>query len=75
MYMNCSAALVCLAEMEFLGTRSYLMKAILEKIYALAHLAIDAIAAHFIRFRKETVVMPVIWHQTLVALCNGTSTN
>ncbi|KAG5378599.1 hypothetical protein IGI04_026441 [Brassica rapa subsp. trilocularis] len=53
-----SAALVCLAEMEFLGTRSYFMKAILEKKYALAHLAIDAVAAHFLRFRKETKVMP-----------------
>ncbi|KAJ0240871.1 hypothetical protein HA466_0219210 [Hirschfeldia incana] len=62
-----SAALVCLAEMEFLGTRSYFMKAILEKKYALAHLAIDAVAAHFLRFRRETKVMPVIWHQTLLA--------
>ncbi|CAH8362019.1 unnamed protein product [Eruca vesicaria subsp. sativa] len=62
-----SAALVCLAEMEFLGTRSYFIKAILEKKYALAHLAIDAVAAHFLRFRKETSVMPVIWHQTLLA--------
>ncbi|CAF2158826.1 bystin [Brassica napus] len=62
-----SAALVCLAEMEFLGTTSYFMKAILEKKYALAHLAIDAVAAHFLRFRKETKVMPVIWHQTLLA--------
>ncbi|RID53412.1 hypothetical protein BRARA_G00805 [Brassica rapa] len=62
-----SAALVCLAEMEFLGTRSYFMKAILEKKYALAHLAIDAVAAHFLRFCKETKVMPVIWHQTLLA--------
>uniref|UniRef100_M4DES3 Bystin n=1 Tax=Brassica campestris TaxID=3711 RepID=M4DES3_BRACM len=62
-----SAALLCLAEMEFLGTRSYFMKAILEKKYALAHLAIDAVAAHFLRFRKETKVMPVIWHQTLLA--------
>ena len=46
---------------------SYFMKAILEKKYALAHLAIDAVAAHFLRFRKETKVMPVIWHQTLLA--------
>ncbi|CAG7901347.1 unnamed protein product [Brassica rapa] len=69
--MNCSAALVCLAEMEFLGTRSYFMKAILEKKYALAHLAIDAVAAHFLRFRKETKVMPVIWHQTLLAFVQG----
>lgn len=42
--MNCSAALVCLVEMVFLGTKSYLMKAILDKIYALAHLAIDTIS-------------------------------
>lgn len=99
MHMNCSAALVCLGEMEILAQEgknaaftldlhnvgvhtlcpysvtlcfclwvcSYFMKAILEKKYALAHLAIDAVAAHFLRFRKETKVMPVIWHQTLLA--------
>uniref|UniRef100_A0A0D3E959 Bystin n=1 Tax=Brassica oleracea var. oleracea TaxID=109376 RepID=A0A0D3E959_BRAOL len=65
--MNCSAALVCLAEMEFLSTRSYFMKTISEKKYALPHLAIDAVAAHFLRFRRETKVMPVIWYQTLLA--------
>uniref|UniRef100_A0A1J3JYI3 Bystin n=1 Tax=Noccaea caerulescens TaxID=107243 RepID=A0A1J3JYI3_NOCCA len=62
-----SAALVCLAEMKFLGTTSYFIKVILEKKYALAHLAVDAVAAHFLRFHKETRVMPVIWHQTLLA--------
>ncbi|KAH0858678.1 hypothetical protein HID58_086939 [Brassica napus] len=61
------AALVCLAEMEFLSTRSYFMKTISEKKYALPHLAIDAVAAHFLRFRRETKVMPVIWYQTLLA--------
>ncbi|ESQ37909.1 hypothetical protein EUTSA_v10028678mg [Eutrema salsugineum] len=62
-----SAALVCLAEMEFLDTTSYFMKVVLEKKYALAHLAIDAVAAHFLRVHKETKLMPVIWHQTLLA--------
>ncbi|KAF3588293.1 hypothetical protein F2Q69_00030410 [Brassica cretica] len=35
--------------------------AIPEKIYVVAHLAIDAVAAHFLRFRKETKVMLVIF--------------
>ncbi|CAA7047098.1 unnamed protein product [Microthlaspi erraticum] len=62
-----SAALVCLAEMKFLRPTSYFIKVILEKKYALALSAIDAVAAHFLRFHKETKVMDVIWHQTLLA--------
>ncbi|CAL9233268.1 unnamed protein product, partial [Arabidopsis halleri] len=61
------AALVCLAELEFYGPTSFFMKVILEKRYAMAYRAVDAVTAHFLRFHKETKVMPVIWHQTLLA--------
>lgn len=46
---------------------SYFIKVILEKKYALSYGAIDAVTCHFLRFHKETRVMPVIWHQTLLA--------
>ncbi|VVB01196.1 unnamed protein product [Arabis nemorensis] len=65
-----SVALVCLAEMTFSkfdGTRSYFIKVILEKKYALSYLVIDAVTCHFLRFHKETRLMLVIWHQTLLA--------
>ncbi|EFH51173.1 predicted protein, partial [Arabidopsis lyrata subsp. lyrata] len=62
-----SAALVCLAELEFYGPTSFFMKVILEKRYAMAYRAVDAVTAHFLRIHKETKVMPVIWHQTLLA--------
>ncbi|CAH8273405.1 unnamed protein product [Arabidopsis lyrata] len=61
------AALVCLAELEFYGPTSFFMKVILEKRYAMAYRAVDAVTAHFLRIHKETKVMPVIWHQTLLA--------
>lgn len=46
---------------------SYFIKVILEKKYALAYGAVDAVTAHFLRFLEEKRVMPVIWHQTLLA--------
>ncbi|KAF3607863.1 hypothetical protein DY000_02048955 [Brassica cretica] len=44
---------------KFLFLKIY--QAIPEKKYVVAHLAIDAVAAHFLRFRKETKVMLVIF--------------
>lgn len=46
---------------------SFFMKVILEKRYAMAYRAVYAVTAHFLRIHKETKVMPVIWHQTLLA--------
>jgi len=46
---------------------SFFIKVILEKRYAMAYRAIDAVTTHFFRFHKETNVIPVIWHQTLLA--------
>ncbi|CAA7038360.1 unnamed protein product [Microthlaspi erraticum] len=62
-----STALVYLVEMEFCDTTSYFIKVILEKKYALAYGAVDAVTAHFLRFHTETRVLLVIWHQTLLA--------
>lgn len=46
---------------------SYFMKLLLEKKYALPYRVIDALVGHFMRFMNETRVMPVIWHQSLLA--------
>ncbi|CAN8255558.1 unnamed protein product [Cochlearia groenlandica] len=62
-----SIALVYLAKLNFLHTTSYFIKVILEKKYSLPYRVIDAVTSHFLRFRKETRVMPVIWHQTLLS--------
>lgn len=51
----------------FLNCCSYFIKLLLEKKYALPYRVIDALVAHFMRFMNETRVMPVIWHQSLLA--------
>lgn len=65
--LHSSVALFKLAEMEYCGTTSYFIKLILEKKYALPYRVVDAIVAHFLKFLDETRVMPVIWHQSLLA--------
>ncbi|XP_031285749.1 bystin-like [Pistacia vera] len=46
---------------------SYFIKLLLEKKYGLPYRVVDAIVAHFMRFIEDTRVMPVIWHQSLLA--------
>ncbi|CAN1845764.1 ENP1 [Linum perenne] len=63
-----SAALLQLAEMEYCDTTtSHFIKILLEKDYALHHRAIDALVAHYMRFMDESRIMPLIWHQSLLA--------
>lgn len=64
--LHSSVALLKLAEMEYCGTTSYFIKILLDKKYALPYRAVDAVAAHFIRFIEDTRIMPVIWHQSLL---------
>ncbi|KAL6196711.1 hypothetical protein ACLB2K_032325 [Fragaria x ananassa] len=65
--LHSSVAVMKLADMEYCGTTSYFIKLLLEKKYALPYRVIDALVAHFMRFMNETRVMPVIWHQSLLA--------
>ncbi|KAL5572014.1 hypothetical protein UlMin_021611, partial [Ulmus minor] len=65
--LHSSVALLKLAEMEYCGTTSYFIKLLLEKKYALPYRALDALVAHFMRFLEDTRIMPVIWHQSLLA--------
>ncbi|CAO2821957.1 unnamed protein product [Amaranthus hypochondriacus] len=62
-----SVALLRLAEMDYCGTTSYIMKLLIDKKHALPHRVIDALVGHFMRFLDDSRVMPVIWHQTLLA--------
>ncbi|KAF5728221.1 bystin [Tripterygium wilfordii] len=65
--LHSSVALFKLAEMEYCGTTSYFIKLLLEKKYALPYRVVDAVVAHFTRFLEDTRLMPVIWHQSLLA--------
>ncbi|KAK2968726.1 hypothetical protein RJ640_005913 [Escallonia rubra] len=62
-----SAALVKLADMEYCGTTSYFIKKLIEKNYYLPYGALNAMVAHFMKFLEESRIMPVIWHQSLLA--------
>ncbi|KAG6431771.1 hypothetical protein SASPL_109854 [Salvia splendens] len=65
--LHSSVALLKLAEMEYCGTTSYFIKLLIEKKYALPYRVLDALVAHFMKFYDESRVMPVIWHQSLLA--------
>ncbi|KAK4856228.1 hypothetical protein QYF36_015434 [Acer negundo] len=65
--LHSSVALLKLAEMEYCGITSYFIKLLLEKKYGLPYRVVDAIFAHFMRFYDEPRIMPVIWHQSLLA--------
>ncbi|XP_068656520.1 bystin [Aristolochia californica] len=65
--LHSSAALMKLAEMDYCGTTSYFIKLFLDKKYALPYRVLDAVVAHFVRFLDDTRIMPVIWHQSLLA--------
>ncbi|KAL6651634.1 hypothetical protein ACP70R_010559 [Stipagrostis hirtigluma subsp. patula] len=66
-FLHASVALAKLAEMEYCGATSYFIKLFLDKKYALPYHALDAVLAHFMRFLDEERIMPVIWHQSLLA--------
>lgn len=65
--LHSSVALLKLSEMEYCGTTSYFIKLLLEKKYALPYRALDALVAHFMRLLDDKRIMPVIWHQSLLA--------
>ncbi|GMH31295.1 hypothetical protein Nepgr_033138 [Nepenthes gracilis] len=65
--LHSSVALLKLAEMDYCGTTSYFIKLLIEKKYALPYRVVDGLVAHFMRFLEDTRIMPVIWHQSLLA--------
>ncbi|KAK7267229.1 hypothetical protein RIF29_19894 [Crotalaria pallida] len=65
--LHSSVALLKLAGMEYCGTTSYFIKLLVEKKYALPYRVVDALVGHFMKFLHETRIMPVIWHQSLLA--------
>lgn len=57
-----------LAEMEYNGANSIFLRLLLDKKYALPFRVLDALVAHFLSFRNEKRVLPVLWHQSLLTL-------
>ena len=44
------------------------MKLLMDKKYALPYRVVDAVVAHFLRFKEDSRDLPVIWHQCLLTL-------
>ncbi|XP_075966647.1 bystin [Anarhichas minor] len=66
--LHSSAAMLKLAEMEYNGANSIFLRLLLDKKYALPFRVLDALVAHFLSFRSEKRVLPVLWHQSLLTM-------
>ncbi|KAK2721163.1 bystin-like [Artemia franciscana] len=67
--LHSSAALLKIAEMDYNGANSIFLRILFEKKYALPYRVIDASVYHFLRFQRETRLLPVLWHQALLTFC------
>ncbi|NXV08096.1 BYST protein, partial [Cettia cetti] len=66
--LHSSAALLKLAEMQYNGANSIFLRLLIDKKYALPFRVLDALVFHFLAFRREQRLLPVLWHQSLLAL-------
>ncbi|KAL0978409.1 hypothetical protein UPYG_G00170090 [Umbra pygmaea] len=66
--LHSSATMLKLAEMEYNGANSIFLRLLLDKKYALPFRVLDALVGHFLSFRSEKRVLPVLWHQSLLIL-------
>ncbi|XP_059344038.1 bystin [Ammospiza nelsoni] len=66
--LHSSAALLKLAEMQYSGANSIFLRLLIDKKYALPFRVLDALVFHFLAFRAERRPLPVLWHQSLLAL-------
>ena len=65
--LHSSAALLKIAEMDYSGTNSIFIRALIDKKYALPYRVIDAVTFHFLKFQHDLRPLPVLWHQALLA--------
>ncbi|NXQ26621.1 BYST protein, partial [Alaudala cheleensis] len=66
--LHSSAALLKLAEMQYSGANSIFLRLLIDKKYALPFRVLDALVFHFLSFRGDQRLLPVLWHQSLLAL-------
>ncbi|VDP43844.1 unnamed protein product [Soboliphyme baturini] len=66
--LHASAAMLKIAEMEYSGANSLFLRLLLDKVYTLPFQVIDALVGHFLRFMNDKRELPVLWHQSLLAL-------
>ncbi|PSC71236.1 Bystin [Micractinium conductrix] len=64
--LHSAAAMLRIAEMPYSGTNSFFLRVLLDKKYALPYRVVDALVDHFLRFKTEERLLPVVWQQTLL---------
>ncbi|KAM4796744.1 bystin [Rhinophrynus dorsalis] len=67
--LHSSAAMLKIAEMEYNGANSIFLRLLIDKKYALPFRVLDALVFHFLAFRSDRRTLPVLWHQSLLTLC------
>ena len=67
LHCHCQMLGKLLDKVSLVNHCSYFIKLLLEKKYALPYRVLDATVAHFMRFLEDSRIMPVIWHQSLLA--------
>ncbi|XP_044144228.1 bystin [Bufo gargarizans] len=67
--LHSSAAMLKIAEMTYNGANSIFLRLLIDKKYALPFRVLDALVFHFLVFRTDRRELPVLWHQSLLALC------
>jgi essential nuclear protein 1 len=66
--LHAAAAMVKISEMDYNGASSLFLRVLIEKKYTLPFRALDALVFHFLRMQHEKRELPVLWHQSLLAL-------
>mmetsp|Transcript_3348 Transcript_3348/g.5657 ORF Transcript_3348/g.5657 Transcript_3348/m.5657 type:complete len:434 (+) Transcript_3348:276-1577(+) len=64
--MHSAAAMLKMAAMPYNGSTSLFLRVLLNKKYSLPYKVVDSLLRHFVAFRKERRVLPVLWHQSLL---------
>ncbi|XP_075469772.1 bystin [Ascaphus truei] len=67
--LHSSAAMLKIAEMDYNGANSIFLRLLIDKKYALPFRVLDALVFHFLAFRSDRRELPVLWHQSLLTLC------
>ncbi|OXB54846.1 hypothetical protein ASZ78_000285 [Callipepla squamata] len=66
--LHSSAAMLKIAEMPYNGANSIFLRLLIDKKYALPFRVVDALVFHFLSFRTDQRTLPVLWHQSFLAL-------
>lgn len=64
--LHSAAAILKIAEMDYTGANSIFLRIFFDKKYALPYRVVDGAVFHFLRFRSDRRVLPVLWHQAFL---------